>query len=121
MSLPNFPEKDKNPTRDDAINQIISSIAMEELGLSHIINTEGEKMQYALGTLPDGKSLPEPVTIDDLLALNKSVRETLDSTMQNQFFLKGKLDAAISASVMQGPKGPDCVKGVPSKYLDFCR
>ena len=34
------------------VNQILSSIAMEELGMSHILNAEGEKLQYILGTLP---------------------------------------------------------------------
>ena len=34
------------------MNQILSSIAMKELGLSHILNAEGEKLQYILGTLP---------------------------------------------------------------------
>ena len=50
MSQPNLPNITPAITlsRDDAINLIISSIAMEEMGLSHIINTEGEK--HALGT-----------------------------------------------------------------------
>ncbi|MCG7409196.1 hypothetical protein MH117_17400 [Paenibacillus sp. ACRRX] len=51
-------------TRDDALNLILSSIAIEELGLGHIINAEAEKIQYAIGTLP---GLTVPTTISDLL------------------------------------------------------
>ena len=52
MSLPSFPVVNPPIEREDAVNQILSSIAMEELGLSHILNAEGEKLQYILGTLP---------------------------------------------------------------------
>ena len=45
MSLPSFPNIDPPIQREDAVNQILSSIAMEELGLSHILNAEGEKLQ----------------------------------------------------------------------------
>ena len=51
MSMPSFPNIDPPIQREDAVNQILSSIAMEELGLSHILNAEGEKLQYILGTL----------------------------------------------------------------------
>lgn len=51
MSLPKFPINPADITRDDAINMILTSIAMEEVGLSHILNAEGEKIQYVLGTL----------------------------------------------------------------------
>lgn len=46
MSLPSFPVVNPPIEREDAVNQILSSIAMEELGLSHILNAEGEKLQY---------------------------------------------------------------------------
>ncbi len=68
MSMPSFPVVDPPIDREDAVNQILSSIAMEELGLSHILNAEGEKLQYILGTLP-GLSGP-PATVSDVLAAN---------------------------------------------------
>lgn len=104
MSQPNFPKIDPPLTRDDVINQVISSIAMEELGLSHIINAEGEKIQYALGTLEGSPGLASPATMDELLELNKSVCDTLDSVTQNQMFLKYKLQAALSAPTTPDPR-----------------
>ena len=52
MSLPSFPVSDPPIEREDAVNQILSSIAMEEPGLGHILNAEGEKLQYILGSVP---------------------------------------------------------------------
>ena len=117
MSLPKFPD---NPdlTRENVINQIISSIAMEELGLSHIINAEGEKLQYALGTIEGVSGPTEPATIDDLLRLNESIRDTLDSTMQNQMFLKAKMQDALTSSVLQGPAGPAGPQGPSTIEVD---
>ena len=39
MSLPSFPVVNPPIEREDAVNQILSSIAMEELGLSHILTS----------------------------------------------------------------------------------
>lgn len=103
--MPTFPDNQQPITRDDAINLILTSIAMEEAGLSHIINAEGEKLQYALGTLPGVSGPTEAATVEDLLSLNKSICDTLDSTMQNQMFLKGKMQDALNASTMQGATG----------------
>ena len=105
MSLPSFPKVDPPIQRDDAVNQILSSIAMEELGLSHILNAEGEKMQYILGTLP-GLSGPA-ATVKDVLNANESVRSLLETAVQNQLFLKAKMQGALDASdPVQGPAGP---------------
>lgn len=98
-------------TREEAINKIIASIAMEELGLSHIINAEGEKLQYALGTLDGSSGLTKPATIAELIELNASIRGTLETTAQNQMILKNKLQAALASPVMQGPPGPQGEQG----------
>ncbi|MFQ6341187.1 collagen-like protein, partial [Bacillus sp. AF62] len=67
MSQPNLPDitPDISLTREEAINLLLSSIAMQELGLAHIINAEGEKLQYALGTLATN-NLATPPTFDQL-------------------------------------------------------
>jgi len=95
MSLPVFPKEDM--TRDDAINQILSSIAMEELALSHVINGEGEKLQYVLGTLP-GITPPELPTIEQVLQVNESVKDMLNAVATNQFLLKSKMESVLNVS-----------------------
>ncbi len=98
MSLPKIP--DINPsvtvTQSDAVNLLLSSIAMEEIGLSHIINAEGEKIQFILGTLTDGSGAaiegPENVTVSDVLNVNRSVDNTLKNVTRNQLLLQLKLE-----------------------------
>lgn len=97
MSMPNIPEGVLNITREQALNLIIASIAMEELGLSHIIEAEGEKLQYILGTLPGS---PHCCTRSskEILEVNKSIHRVLDSVLQNQMLLKGKLEQVLEAA-----------------------
>ncbi|MBY9081977.1 collagen-like protein [Paenibacillus sp. HN-1] len=106
MSQPNLPNITPSITlsRDDAVNLILSSIAMEELSLSHILNAEGEKLQYVLGTIP-GVTGTQP-TINELLEVNQSVRSTLDSAVRNQMFLQAKMENAMQIPTLQGPTGP---------------
>jgi len=105
MSLPQFPIDPSNLTRDDAINMILTSIAMEEVGLSHVINAEGEKLQYILGTL-EGVSGPTGVTVDQLLQANDSVSSLLEQAAANQQALSDKMQAALNSPTMIGPTGP---------------
>ena len=101
MSLPSFPSISPPFTREDVVNQILASIAMEELGLSHIINAEGEKLQYILGTLPGISSPPATWTTFGrqrqraLFAGYRGPEPTL---------FKTKMQNALNSSEMQGPQ-----------------
>ncbi len=102
MSMPNIPNitPDISITQEQAINLILASIALEELGQAHIINAEAEKIQYVLGTLEGAayKGSPERrerPTIEKLLEINDSVRMTLRAVIKNQMLLQFKLEDAI--------------------------
>lgn len=104
MSFPNIP--DVSPAIDISIEQVINlllaSIAFEELGLSHIINAEAEKIQYVLGTL-DGQTSAEPPAIDDLITINDSVNNTLRTVIKNQMLLQFKLEDVAQYSGIAHP------------------
>lgn len=115
MSQPSFPVISPGLTRADAINQILASIAMEELGMSHIINTEGEKLQFVLGTIPGltGGS----ATYDDVLDVNQSVQDMLNTALENQMLLNSKMALALEAPVIPGATGPTGATGAAGSAI----
>lgn len=98
MSMPNIP--DINPVVnldiEGSVNMLLSSIALEEISLSHIINAEAEKIQYVLGTLDTKHSLKcKEYSLDDLLKVNRSIDRTLTGVLKNQIMLHTKLEDTI--------------------------
>ena len=114
MSMPSFPPDGADMTRDEALTMIIASIAMEELALSHILNAEGEKLQYILGTLPGQSPCACP---QDVLAVNKSVTALVEAVTQNQMLLKNKLDRVLEVcpppACQPGPGPAPCPPPCP--------
>jgi len=95
LSLPVFPPSHEGSI-ENSIFQILSSIAMEELALSHILNAEGEKLQYALGTLEESEP-PTPSTIDEIIEITQSVKDTVQQVGLTQMLLFGKMTEALKA------------------------
>ncbi|QFG00354.1 hypothetical protein PB01_16920 [Psychrobacillus glaciei] len=94
MSQPNIPNITPTITitRDDVINLLLASIALEELGLAHIINAEAEKIQYALGTIP---GLSPAASLENILQVNESVQDMLDLVIKKELLLESKLKQVI--------------------------
>jgi hypothetical protein len=89
MSMPNIPDIKPNIilNRKDVINLLLTSIALEEIGFSHIINAEAEKIHYMLKD--DG------LTLEDALRVNDSVEHMLRGIVANQILLQFKLSDVI--------------------------
>lgn len=69
-------------SRAQAISDIIESVALEQTGLSHILNAEGEKIQAAVAS----------GTIDQMLATNKSVENMVNTVARLEMVLQMKLE-----------------------------
>ena len=91
MSMPQFPHPDTILTRDEAINAILTSIAMEETALSHILNAEGEKIQYAIKHIDSCNSC---AGIQKLLKVNESAAFLVEQINDMQMLLKNKMRLA---------------------------
>ena len=78
-------------TRDQAVTDLIQSIALEETALSHILNAEGEKIQKVIAY--------QDVTPELLLATNKSVESMVNAVARLEMILQSKLTTLMIACV----------------------
>ncbi|MEG2813874.1 MAG: CshA/CshB family fibrillar adhesin-related protein [Oscillospiraceae bacterium] len=72
-------------TMQQAVADLIESVALQQAGLAHILNAEGEKIQAMLAV--------KNVTSSDLLAVNKSVKNTTNSIAKLEMVMLSKLQA----------------------------
>lgn len=99
MSMPNIPDirPDIELTREQVAHLLLASIAMEELGLAHLLNAEGEKLQ---------KVIHEPhVSHEQLLCLNDSVERMLRTIIRKELLLQMKLEVVLRMIPDEGGSG----------------
>ncbi len=85
-------------SREQAITDLIESVALQEAALSHILNAEGEKIQAVVAM--------EGVTPEELLMVNKSVENIANTIARLEMLLQAKLelfdlDSPITETVSQ--------------------
>lgn len=86
MSLHNIPDVTPRITlkREEVIHLLLTSIAMEEISISHIMNAEGDKIQQLLER--------DDISLDDMLRLNRSMERMVRNMISKQILLQFKLD-----------------------------
>lgn len=104
MSLPTIPNITPQVTlnRCESINLLLSSVALEEIGLSHILNAEGEKLQHILKE--------HVCQLDDYLKVNDSINQTLRTVVNSQILLQFKLQDVISLTKNSFCEDQSCKK-----------
>ncbi|MFV0341855.1 MAG: hypothetical protein ACK5JH_03050 [Anaerocolumna sp.] len=87
MGMPNIPDiKPKiELSFEDTINLLLTSIALEELSLAHIMNAEAEKIQEVVKTPGHNK-------LGDLLCIDKSVERMMRDVIKKEILLEFKFE-----------------------------
>ena len=81
MSMPSITPG--SGTRCQAVTDVVESIALEQTALSHILNAEGEKIQYVVAHNPSQ---------EQLLEINKTVAAMLNAVTRLEMVLQSKLE-----------------------------
>lgn len=77
----------------------MESIALESAGLAHILNAEGEKIQFAIKNTH---------CLHDLLEINASVGSTIEDIMWLEFISYHKLKAIVCGDWANTPPSKEC-------------
>ena len=76
-----------NTTADQAVTNLIESVAMQETSLSHILNAEGEKMESIIDM--------EGTSTDELLRMNHSADLMVSAVTRLELILQGKVELFV--------------------------
>ncbi|WNC14247.1 hypothetical protein [Brevibacillus brevis] len=91
--------------RSEVIHLLLTSIAMEEMSLSQLMNAEGEKIQRFLER--------EDVSLEEFLRVNQSVERMLRSIVSKQILLQFRLDHVLELESNSAGREP-----APYKEMD---
>ncbi len=111
MSMPNIPDfkPEIDISFEQALNLLLTSITMEEISLSKLMDTENEIIKYAIE-----KNKQNNGTMEDILLINNSVNSTIMNISKMQMLLQSKLEnlerliskTSNQSSQPSGPKEP---------------
>ena len=89
MSMPNIPniKPEIDVTFKDSVNLLLSSIAMEEMSLSKLMDAEANKIKSILCGFRNCKA-----NAQDVLEINESANRTIRSLVKMQMLLQFKLE-----------------------------
>ena len=86
MSAPEIPER----TQEEALTDLLESIALEEMALAHIMNAEGEKIQAIAGMMEDGT-----ITGEEAIEQQETIMRVLRMPIKQQMLLQFKLEDVL--------------------------
>lgn len=111
MSMPIVPKQPYRPDLEKTVIDLLESIALEEIALSHLLNAESEKIQTFLCKFLECKKANHM----ELIYFNKTVNSTLTTIVMKEFLLLRKLETTLQITEEKDFLKPDPVDKKPKK------
>lgn len=93
--MPTIPAEPHRPNRKEVIIDLLASISLEEIALSHLMNAEAEKIQAFVGK---GLDFPTNPSSYEIIDFNKGVCQFLETIIMKEWLLLRKLENVIDFS-----------------------
>lgn len=107
MGMPQIPEGTNRPTFDETIIDLLESIALDHMSLSHIMNAEGEKLQELIN-----KYACEEIGYGQLECSCKNTNRLINDIIMKEWLLLNRMNTIIELNQKLRP--PDC--GYEKRY-----
>ena len=87
--MPTIPKEPHRPNQAEVIIDLLESIALEEIALSHLLNAEAEKMQAFVGECLDFPTCPTNLQI---LQFNREATRFVETVLMKEWLLLRKFE-----------------------------
>ncbi len=88
MGMPQIPDGANRPNTEEVFIDLLESIALEEMAISHILNAEGEKLQAVITSFKNNQT--------DVCGLNKisaNINQTIGDLIVKEWLLLRKFNS----------------------------
>ncbi|WP_202908613.1 hypothetical protein [Halalkalibacillus sediminis] len=92
MSMPSIPPEPYRPNRKEVIVDLLESIALEEISLSHLMKAEAEKIQAFVG---ECKDFPTDPSSEEIIQFNRNMNQFLETIVMKEWILLRKLQNVL--------------------------
>jgi|GEM_PF-2058064 len=101
MSMPQIPEGKNRPSLKNTIIDLLESIALEEMALSHLVNAEAEKIQALTS---NSVKYQNTANSNDILKFNQQSNQMIETIVMKEWLLLKKLDKITQLDFLQKDK-----------------
>jgi hypothetical protein len=92
MSMPEIPENKHRPSFPEVEIDLLESIALEEIALSHLLNAEAEKIQAFVGKHHDFPTHPSNC---EIIRFNRVATQFVRTIVMKEWLLLNKLETVL--------------------------
>jgi hypothetical protein len=98
LSMPIIPNEPYRPTAEEAIIDLLKSVAMEETALAHLMNAEAEQIQAFVGK---NLNFPSSPSTREIIGFNVTVSSFVETLVMQEWLLLRKLDKILQSAQIQ--------------------